>query len=101
MEFEIQMTGIPSEPKKKKLGKEVVAKWQVLDMDNDDVFYTDSNGLEMQERKVGYRPTWDLSTDMEVSANYFPVNSAIAIRDKNSTIQMTVMNDRSQGGSSL
>ena len=28
-------------------GKEVVAKWQVVDMDNDGVFYTDSNGLEM------------------------------------------------------
>ena len=47
MEFEVQMTGIPSEPKRKKLGREVVAKWQVLDMDNDDLFYTDSNGLEM------------------------------------------------------
>ena len=101
MEFEIQMTDIPTEPLRKKNGKEVVAKWQVLDMDNDSIFYTDSNGLEMQERKVDYRPTWDLKTDMKVSANYFPINSAIAIRDKNSSVQMTVMNDRSQGGSSL
>ena len=47
MEFEIQMTDIPTESLKKKDGKEVVAKWQVLDMDNDSIFYTDSNGLEM------------------------------------------------------
>ena len=101
IEFEIQMTDIPVEPLRHEAGKEVVAKWRVLDMDNDGVFYTDSNGLEMQERIVGYRPTWNLTTNMTVSANYYPINSAIAIRDKNSTVQMTVMNDRSQGGASL
>ena len=95
------MTEIPVEPHREKKGKEVIAKWKVLDMDNEQVFYTDSNGLEMQERKVDYRPTWDLQTDMKVSANYFPVNSAIAVRDQNQHVQMTVMNDRSQGGSSL
>lgn len=33
---------------------------------------------------------------MKVSANYYPINSALAFRD--GTTQMTVMNDRSQGG---
>ena len=101
MEFEIQMTDIPVSPLRHEAGKEVVAKWRVLDMDNDGVFYTDSNGLEMQERIVGYRPTWNLTTNMTVSSNYYPINSAIAIRDKKSPVQMTVMNDRSQGGASL
>jgi hypothetical protein len=45
------------------------------------MFYTDSNGLEMQERVINYRPTWDLSTDEYASSNYYPVNSAIAIVD--------------------
>ena len=38
---------------------------------------------------------------MKVSANYYPVNTAIAIRDSDSGLQMTVMNDRAQGGSSI
>lgn len=40
---------------------------------------------------------------MNVSSNYFPVDSAIAIRDhdlnKPISLQATVMNERSQGGS--
>jgi len=70
-------------------------------MTNDDTFYSDSNGLEMQKRILNYRPTWDLITEEAVSANYYPVNQAIAIRDSGSSLQLTVMNDRSQGGSSL
>ena len=58
----------------------------------------------MQKRILNYRPTWTLDTDMTVSSNYYPINSAIAIRDTASTdspVQMTVMNDRAQGGSSI
>jgi len=40
-------------------------------------FWTDSNGLEMEERNVKDfgRP------DRNIAANYFPVSSAIAVRD--------------------
>jgi len=35
-----------------------------------------------------------------IPSNYYPVDSAIAMKDKNgSNIQVTVMNDRPQGGS--
>ena len=35
-----------------------------------------------------------------ISSNYFPIDSAIAMRDKNgSNLQVTIMNDRAQGGS--
>jgi len=35
-----------------------------------------------------------------IAANYFPVDSAIAMRDQNNTdLQVTIMNDRAQGGS--
>jgi lysosomal alpha-mannosidase len=34
-----------------------------------------------------------------VAANYYPVNSRIYIKDSN--LQMTILNDRSQGGASL
>jgi hypothetical protein len=32
------------------LGSEVTVNFQSLDIDNQGIFYTDSNGLEMQER---------------------------------------------------
>lgn len=50
---------------------------------------------------LNYRPTWDLITEESVSSNYYPVNQAIAIRDTAKSVQLTVMNDRSQGGASL
>lgn len=34
-----------------------------------------------------------------ISGNYYPVDSAIAMRDESKKIQVTVMNDRAQGGS--
>ena len=62
-------------------GTEVIATWQIIGFDNKKTFYTDSNGLEMQKRVIDFRPTWDLVTNEHVSGNYYPVNSAIAIRD--------------------
>ena len=80
---------------------EVVAKWQLMDVSNDEIFYTDSNGLEMQKRVLNQRPDYPLVTNMTVSSNYYPIGSAIAFRDAGSTLQMTVMNDRAQGGTSI
>lgn len=96
IDFEVHMLGIPVANKD---GKEVIAKWRLLDpaFSNAETLYTDSNGLEMQKRILNYRPTWTLDTDMTVSSNYYPINSAIAIRDTvttDSPVQMTVMNDR-------
>ena len=54
----------------------------------------------MKERKRDYRETWNLDLTTEpVSRNYYPVNSRIYIKD--STRQLTIMTDRSQGGSSI
>jgi len=47
IEFEVQMLEIPLIDNK---GREVVAKWTFAGIDNQQVFYTDSNGLEMQRR---------------------------------------------------
>jgi len=87
-------------------GFEVVANFH-SSMDNNQTFWTDSNGLEMQKRILNYRPTWDLvnknyKDSLEnITANYFPVQSAISMRDEYTGKQFTVMNDRSQGGSAL
>lgn len=46
-------------------GYEVSANFHIDNFDNNQTFWTDSNGLEMQKRILNYRPTWDL-----VNTNY-------------------------------
>ena len=85
------------------LGKEIVVTWAMIDetFDNENTFYTDSNGLEMQTRILNERPDFTLVTDEFASSNYYPINSALAIRSPSTNMQLTIMNDRSQGGSVL
>ena len=81
------------------IGKEIVAKYDVK-FDTKESFFTDSNGRQMLKRTRNYRPTWKLDVTEPVSANYFPVNSRIFVRDENDQ-QATVLTDRSQGGTSM
>lgn len=55
----------------------------------------------MIERKLDNRPTWNFTNTNSIAGNYFPVNSAIAMRDTEQEIQVTLSNSRAQGGSSL
>jgi len=80
------------------LGKEVVSRW-VTDIKSAGVFWTDSNGREMQRRVRNYRPTWTLNVTDPVSGNFYPVNSVISLND--ATRQFTILTDRSQAGASL
>ncbi|CAL1274579.1 unnamed protein product [Larinioides sclopetarius] len=82
------------------IGKEIITRFDT-DLKSDGLFYTDSNGREILLRKRDYRPTWKLSVAEPVAGNYYPVNSRIYIRDKKRNLQLTVLNDRSQGGSSI
>jgi hypothetical protein len=95
LRFDVELYGIPYN---RFIGHEVTVNF-LTDINHADTFYTDSNGLAMQERILNYRPTWDLelTAKQNITANYYPVNSAIAIRDDD--WQMTVMNTRAQGGS--
>uniref|UniRef100_G3U4S0 Lysosomal alpha-mannosidase n=1 Tax=Loxodonta africana TaxID=9785 RepID=G3U4S0_LOXAF len=79
-------------------GKEVISRFDTT-LETHGRFYTDSNGREILERRRDYRPTWNLNQTEPVAGNYYPVNSRIYITDGN--IQLTVLTDRSQGGSSL
>lgn len=78
-----------------------------MDFKNNKTFWTDSNGLEMQKRILNYRPTWDLvNTNLKddnenITANYYPVVSAVAMKDVDTGKVFVVMNDRSQAASSL
>ena len=48
---------------------------------NNNTFYTDSMGMELQKRILNYRPTWKLQNTQPVSGNYYPIQSTILIND--------------------
>uniref|UniRef100_A0AAY4F1G4 Alpha-mannosidase n=1 Tax=Denticeps clupeoides TaxID=299321 RepID=A0AAY4F1G4_9TELE len=79
------------------LGKEVITRFDT-NIRTSGLFYTDSNGREVLERR-DYRPTWDLKQTEPIAGNYYPINSRAYIKDKDN--QLTVVTDRSQGGSSI
>jgi hypothetical protein len=79
-------------------GKEIVTRYRAP-IASKSVFYTDSNGREFLRRQRNYRPSWDLDVFEPVAGNFYPVNAAIFLQDQNASLSVVV--DRSQGGSSL
>eukprot|EP00825_Cyclidium_porcatum_P021455 TRINITY_DN2391_c0_g1_i2.p1 TRINITY_DN2391_c0_g1~~TRINITY_DN2391_c0_g1_i2.p1 ORF type:complete len:323 (-),score=56.55 TRINITY_DN2391_c0_g1_i2:133-1101(-) len=79
-------------------GTEVVIQMK-FNVDNDGIFYTDSNGLELMQRKLNYRPTFSMDLSEPAAGNFFPVNKMILINDTSNLV--AVLNDRAQGGTSL
>ncbi len=94
IEVEVRLYPIPESQG----GQEVTVNFYAYGIDTNETFYTDSNGMEMQERILNKRPTWNLTTDQSISSNYYPINSAIVINDESINMQFVVTNDRSQGG---
>lgn len=99
LRFDVELYSLPDN---KEVGHEVTVNFH-SDIYNNGTFYTDSNGLEMQQRKLNYRPSYNISImdgGLNVTANYYPVQTAIGIIDaENPDMRMVVMNDRSQGAS--
>lgn len=85
IQFEVELNSVPILDN---VSKDVTMNWKFYDgFDPQGEFWTDSNGLEMQKREI------DRSSI--ASKNFYPIDSAIAMRDKNdSKIQVTIMNDR-------
>jgi hypothetical protein len=100
VQFQVELNGVQID--KENRGKDVVVRWKLFDgFNTNNTFYTDSNALGMVERKLDHRDYFKADYKYNnISSNYYPVDSAIAVRDANSSrIQVTVMNDRAQGGS--
>lgn len=95
VEIEYTVGPVPIEDGK---GKEFVTK-VCSKIQSNDIFYTDSNGREFLRRKRSFRPTWNLTEFEWVAGNYYPINAALYIEDEKSSLSVVV--DRSQGGSSL
>jgi len=79
-------------------GKEIVSRFNTSIASASELF-TDSNGRDMLLRKRDWRPSWNLSQTEKIAGNYYPINSAIAIKDGSS--QLTLLVDRAQGGGSV
>jgi len=68
---------------------------------NKNIFYTDSNGLEMHDRFYSYKPEYDMNyLGNPITDNYYPVNSAIYIEDPSTKVRFTLMTERALAGSS-
>lgn len=67
-----------------KTGKDVVVDWFLMDgFDTDDKFWVDSNGLQMVPKSLNYRKEYNFKVENTISGNYYPITSAIAVRDFN------------------
>ena len=73
-------------------GKEVVMVYS-SELDVGD-FYTDANGRQMMRRE------FSRDTAEDVAANYYPVTTRLELRSEAARGGLTVITDRSQGGSS-
>ncbi|XP_069356925.1 lysosomal alpha-mannosidase-like [Maniola hyperantus] len=80
------------------LGKEVVSIFKT-NISNNGVFYTDSNSRQMMKRTC-----WNESTSQQqkkrLPACFYPVTSRICVQSHNSSVELCVLTDRAQGGTS-
>jgi lysosomal alpha-mannosidase len=95
VEFEWTVGPIPCSDM---ISREIIARYD-SDIHNGGTFYTDANGRQIMTRKLNYQPTYEYQNDEPLSGNYYPVNTRIYIKDE--VKQLTLLTDRSQGGSSL
>ncbi|XP_021905503.1 probable alpha-mannosidase At5g13980 [Carica papaya] len=80
------------------LGKEVVTQIKT-NIQSNKTFFTDSNGRDFIERIRNYRKDWNLEVNEPVAGNYYPINHGIYLKDDRT--ELSVLVDRSMGGSSI
>lgn len=55
----------------------------------------------MLKRIRNYRSDYNYTNEEPVAGNYYPITSRITLKDEEKDIQISVLNDRAQGGTSL
>lgn len=84
------------------IGREIVTRFEISNFKNKGIFYTDSNGREIIRRSRDVRENFQFDpSDEQITSNYYPVTSKIIIRDNDKNLEVAILNDRSQGGTSL
>lgn len=82
IEFEVELNAISIEPEERR-GKDVIVRWKFYNgFDPKGKFWTDSNSLQMEERELYHKGTYEVSKgSSNITENYYPVTQAIAMRD--------------------
>jgi hypothetical protein len=84
VKFDVSINDVPIELDR--TGKDIVVDWFLMDdFDTNKTFWVDANGLEMVKKKLYSRKDYNYTGNGTISGNYYPVTSAIAVRDHNST----------------
>lgn len=81
-------------------GREIISLYET-DMKTNGTFFTDSNGRETIRRIRDHRSDYRLFTTEHTASNYYPITSWIFIRDYDRNLQLSILPDRPQGGSSI
>lgn len=95
IEYEVELNAVPIFNNNQ--GKDLIVNWRFFNgFDPRGKFWTDANSLQMLERNINQREQFKFNiTNSKIASNYYPVDSAIAMRDFNgSNLQVTIMNDR-------
>ncbi|CAG9841044.1 unnamed protein product [Diabrotica balteata] len=82
------------------IGKEIVKRYYIEEIKSNKIFYTDSNGRQLMKRLRNNHTFHDDNVEA-ASSNYYPVTSKITIEDIKSDLKLSILTDRSQGGTSL
>ncbi|XP_068622155.1 lysosomal alpha-mannosidase-like [Battus philenor] len=80
------------------LGKEVVSILKT-NISNGGEFFTDANSRQMMKRSC-WNETNNHQVKKPVAACYYPVTSRICMRANNASVELCVLTDRAQGGTS-
>ncbi|EFA84943.1 alpha-mannosidase [Heterostelium album PN500] len=82
------------------LGKEVITRFNTS-LNTNNTWYSDSNGMEMVQRIIDYRFSWEYVNVQPVAGNYVPLNAITYIQDTEQQLQLTFLTDRSRSCASL
>ncbi|RWS26131.1 lysosomal alpha-mannosidase-like protein, partial [Leptotrombidium deliense] len=100
VEFDWTVGPLPTDGMTDEGGLEIVTKFCTA-LQTNATFFTDSNGKESIKRIRHERRTWNMTNSEKVGSNYYPITNTISIIDEKQNLQLSVIPDRPQGGSSM
>jgi len=82
VKFAVELNEIPI--KSDKVGKDIVVDWTLLNgFDTGGKMYVDANGLQMIDKTLNFRKEYPFVSNNTVPANFYPITSAIAVKNVN------------------
>ncbi|KFM74950.1 Lysosomal alpha-mannosidase, partial [Stegodyphus mimosarum] len=82
------------------IGREIITRFDTQ-LQNNGTFFTDSNSRQTVKNVRNFQETFPWNVTERIAGNYYPVTSWIYIQDEAEDLQLTILPDRAQGGSSV